>query len=301
MADIITAPVSAELPSKDSGIKKMHKESEGMLGARLAFGNLELLLKAGALFTYAEHALYRLDGFKTMKEFVETIGVNDRTSRKYIQIARMMKKACGVSEDDTEFAFTAPVIKQHFGEAVKCSNLTVNGLAEASRNLQIFENYLLPENSEHIPEEIKGVIAAPKKSEQSSERKPVPYTSAYMQKFAEEHGLTWNGHEWVNPDGSALTEKQRALLTRYEEGIKVWEDIERATGEFLAKLIGAIERDGSAFERYNSIGNEKFADQVRSHNINISTAVRRVDETLHALCVHGVQAAVGIYNSDIQL
>jgi hypothetical protein len=300
MANIITVEPS-EVQTNEKSARRTYQKKLAMLAFGESIGRLKKYLEAGALYDIKEQALWRLDpvGAKNWTEWLSKIGMSEATARRALHAAEYMKQKCVENGEAEEgFEFTEQVIKKHFGESIMNGELTLKVIADSVAQTKLLNNYY--DNNADIP--VSEIIHVKETKPTASAARPLPaYTSAYMQKFAEENGLIWNGHAWMNPDGSPLTDAQRAMLTSYEDGCKVWEDIERAAGQFMKDLITAIERDGSAYERYNSKKNVKFSEQVRAHNIKISTAIRRVEETVHALCVNGVQAAVGTFHSDIQL
>lgn len=283
MANIIEIPEEQRvvpLP-KATEEKKIYNDSLNMISAGVAFGKLRALVMAGALHNIHGKALWRLEGVKKHEEWLTSLGIDARTDRRYRQIADGMKKLIAErtgTELNESFIFTSKLIQQHFGESIK-RDLTVLKLAEASRDIQQFENYLNNDQSGISASTALKLVGGDNsaKPKELSEGGYESQTLFGMHDAILKAGYLWDKERggYTDKDGNPMTLDEMGEFVDDETGMLIFRETEKVLDKTSSDLVKTIERVSIFFQAYNKKHHSpEFKKLVKDRHREVSTKAK---------------------------
>lgn len=202
MAEIIKAPVSESSPAVSGKMKRLQKACEKLHELEILTGRMSMLSRIGRVYMHHQHAVWMSYGYKSLNAYLEANQMDDRTGRRYIQIAEAFRKFVG-REDDPDFVFDVDFIKNDLGDRIKLDDCTIHGLAAASRDMQLFTNYITGTDTS-TADAVK-MLVSPAKVEEPKQLPAKEATDLLSRMKAKGYIFNHEKKRFENPDGSPLT------------------------------------------------------------------------------------------------
>jgi hypothetical protein len=260
----VKSPESQQGVEFSSKERHIYNESQSMYGHGIQAGWVEKLFKAAALHNIHEGNLHRIDNL-SWPEYLQKIGLSDRTGRFYLQIAGRMKQMCckslraaGEKNPEWEFVFNQRLIKDTFGKFFENGHrITIADLGHHARNLQEFENYL--DGKSELTDKDVVKLLAPAKSEEAKDQEDA--STKKQDSLFEVHdkilaaGYKWNKEtrRYENPDGTPMTPEQLGEFVDEETGLRIFTSVESVIDAAEDQILSLIEEQSIFLRGFSAV------------------------------------------------
>ncbi|MEP7234513.1 MAG: hypothetical protein ABI778_04375 [Ignavibacteriota bacterium] len=314
MSNIIPAPqTSKQVEVSENKGRQYLRESMKMVSQGIALGFRGKLMIAAGLWNIRELKLHYLqDKGLTQDEFIEKSGVKRSSYFAYLQVGDRLNAA-----RKKESRTSAPIISQNdikeIFEVSTANNqeFTLRGLFKAAQSQEQFDRYLATGKNEEVIASAANLLKPRKLTEAEIEKLDADGRAAvaadnrhtgWGNAYAREHGFHYDrdSGKWLNEDGSPISEKQYAEMTKYSDAIRVFEEAEAIISKAAAELYKCIHTEGTAYRRFKTgHTNKKFSDEAFQSKTTAARRLQCMDEMLVHLLEGDITDAENIYKKSI--
>ncbi len=256
------------------------------------------LMRAAALWNIKTKNLAKARS-KSYDEYCDAIGIGDRQRRRYVAIGSMMfdylRQAAKNNHEPlpeaATYFFTQKDIADAFeGYFTNGHVITLTSLANASRNLELFQACLRGEADEReayrLLEESNVVAERPALEDTAHNRlSTMRDFHAHMREIAKEKGFRWNKEKmcFENVDGSPLREDQRVELTTRESGLEIWNQTFKEIRQTKKRVAAIAKNYGEFYTLYDRVPDTNFHTIVTDIARSIRNEIDSYEEMLDCL------------------
>ncbi len=281
MAVILQQPKTAALakrkPEQEKQLatgrqKQLMSASEKLMDHALQYGIRGELFKCAALWNIHNGKLHMLYG-QSFAEYCESIGITKQWGHECVRFGAEMQaaaldalKADGwVENPDEPFAFTQKIVEFTFdgfftnGHDVSTKRLMalakvkgalselVNGKLKPAEAMKLLEanNNL---SDKEIDNRAKAILSDEEITRRFHEK---------QEAVALAHGFVWDRetYKFAQSNGEPLTPEQEAEVMPFDEGLRVWAELEREWQRSIVKSAQTIRKEGIHWVNFSRIQN----------------------------------------------
>lgn len=305
---LAVVPKSTEL--SPAMLQKIHRDNSRMVSQGLALGARGRFTLAAGLWNIRETESYKAEGCKTLKEYIEKTGISESYFFNLLQTGDCIKAIAEKSGSDGQVINNKDVTEVFEISSANFKDFTVRGIFKASKSLESFEKYLTTGNVAEVgaetmkllkprkltPEEIEELDSAGR-VRAVQENDHMMYGHAY----ARDHGFCWNSDkkEWEHADGTPITEAEYAELTKYSDGLLVWEKSVELLANTAAELYKLIHLHGTSYKLFATKANDKFHSEVSDNKTVTARRLHCMEEMIAHLLEGDIDDALKAYKKSI--
>lgn len=299
------------LVASENKTRQHLRDAERMMSFSVAIGYMREFVMAGALYN-VKHGKLHLAAGQTYAQYLESQGIAERTARRYVRTAEMMKSMMierGVANpDDQNFLFNQKNIGQGFAhfQSTGNNNVTVHGLAQASRDLNTFKLYL--EGSQNVAENhVIGLLQPAAEVEAEAEEKTARKDKiraeqtaerrTTMQAIAARKGYKWNGKTFVKEDGSPLTDEEWSVFATQADLFLLWIEIQRDLASAMHDVMKKISDYGSLYIAYRDRAEPSDTKDVNERFRVAKTQIKTIGNMISAIHEGTIEEVEEIYKA----
>jgi hypothetical protein len=259
-------------------------------------GRVGRLCEAAIIYNIFVSEAWRTAGSADWKDYCKRIRLNRMTAERHVNVGYGLLKLCPSAcfMEDGKFLFDEKKIVREFGKFFEDNpKVTLEDIGRMNESDSTIVASFFDEQAGHdIPtEDLLAALCAGTPKTQSSDTsspeasaKSPAHHSAWLQAYAEEHGLVYDRvRGWINGDGSDLTEHQRADMTSYDVAIDGVESTRLSITKYVGELRSIVDTKLGAYTQYMLKGNKRFAEASESMWRDVLMQTKRIEIAAEAM------------------
>ena len=254
-----TAITNRENHSPESAkMKEFHEQAMLLLAKSIRFGIAREIYQAAGLYNIKAFDLCSLEG-KTFSEFARGLKLSDTSAKRYIRIGRSLASLIG--GDDAVF-LTEKHIEAYCEQVLSLpgGKITLRGLDSATRDMDLFRQYL---NGEIDEEEIRSIRGAVRQLAISTDTEP-------------EEEIISTKKETATIITSTTASKETLAL-------ELWKRLESKVELLPSQIYSDIERYGADFTKWYPNASPMLQEAIANRFAAIRSKLSQVNGLLSAL------------------
>lgn len=307
MSNIIKAQPDA-VQLSEGKLRQYHRESMKMIAQGLALGFHGRLIIAAALWNIRELKLHEIDGL-TLKEFADKSGIGQSTMFAYLQVGDRLRAPNNKSPIPI---ITQKDIKDVFEvSSANKKDFTLRGLFKSAQDQSAFDKYLTTGKLDDVKTEATKLLKPRKLTAEEEDKlandervrtESADRAKTWGHSFARQHGIVWDTitKDWKNEDGTPLSDKQRAEMTKYSDAIAPIEKIRELIADVSAEVYKVIHGDGEAYRLFNTRASKNFANEADANRRTITLRIESLQTMLSHFYEGEIADAEKEYRNSIQ-